>query len=788
MFRLFSKGAGRPVRTALRNREAYYLPWRASGGSCSQWPWYHPPTNTSSRYHSSTQQTDVAGGSEHNRPKNPTTAAATFLRKVERNQVPKSLICQRVEELLIQMLTRKLSPTEGPISLELLNVAIANANLPNERLIPRLFSLACQVMVGSGHPLALNEVIRQLWRLLDNQADFLTNDLPYNSHHVNDACAQYINGAVLESKRKKDKLSRERQIHIEKLMKRLGELYDDPSVPLVANIDSCNAFVMFLCNQGRPKEAYQQLKWMVDTSLDHPVEILPRVSSFTATISAFARTEPETSFEILQWMLDLHRTGSGNVPAPNTSCFNGLLDAWAKSGRKDAGEKTEQTLEWMQQLHDTEGLDTAPDEVSFNCCINAWANSPIPNAANHAESILRRMITMYENGSDVVPSNFSFNSAMNAWANSGARDAPDRVSNLLDLHTSMAKESSTSLEVNSYSYAIVLKAWENVGTDGDKRRSDNYVLKILDALDQMERDRIEKTPAIHNSAIMAISKFSMLSAILYFQEVEESYRNGKAAMDVRTFNSGLSIMASLNKPDIAERSTDILDRMVQYSKADPSVKPNHTTSNVILKILSRSPSPSAAKKADELLRDMEAQRSFETSQASYVTVIIAWGRSDDECKFDRVQELLKRYHRSVKAGAITNSSSPNVYNAALSVCQHNADDEKTRPKALETALYALSELRNVKSVKPDEKTYLTMFRAMNRLQEENLTERRETLDREFALCIKEGLVSRSILEALRDASPESFEQIFGPEGTPETVDIPHNWSKRSKRSPPANYR
>lgn len=796
MFRSVPKAAGIPLRVARKNNtKMYHFPWGASSWLCSQRHataqlWF---SSSSSRYLGSTRHDNTAG-SEHSSPNNnhPTTIATKFLNKVEKNRVPKNLICQRVEELLLQILRgEELTPKEGPVSLDLLNVAIANANLPNERLIARLFSLACQVMVGSGHPLALNEVIRQLWRLLDNHSDFLTNDLSYNSHHLNDACAQYINGAVLESNRTKKKLPQERRKQIEKLMRRLADLYDDPSVPLVANIDSCNAFVMFLCNQGRPKEAYQQLKWMVDASTkNHPVEIFPRVMSFTATIAAFAKEDPETSLEILQWMLDLHRAGSGNIPAPNVSCFNGLLDAWAKSGRKDAGERAEQTLEWMQQLGDTEGLDTAPDEVSFNCCIDAWANSPVPQAASRAESILRRMIIMYENGSDVAPSKFSFNSAMNAWANSGTRDAPDRVSNLLELKKAMAKESSTELEVDSYSYAILMKAWENVGTKSDHRTADGYVLKILDVVGQMEQDEIEKTPPIHNSAIMAISKFSMLSAILYFQEVEQSYINGKAVMDVRTFNSGLSVMAALNKPGIAERSMDILDRMMQYSKSDPSVKPNNTTSNIILKILSRSHSPSAAMKADDLLMEMENQRSFDTSQAliSFVTVIIAWGRSDDENKFDRVEGLLKRYQKSVQASAVaTNPSSPNVYNAALSVCQHNADDDKMKSRALKTAMYTLSELRKAKLAKPDEKTYSTLFRAINCLLDNNLGERHEILEKEFAHCIKEGLVSRPILEAVHAGSPKLFEQIFGPGTIPKTAEIPRHWSKRlgsSSRSSP----
>jgi hypothetical protein len=316
-----------------------------------------------------------------------------------------------------------------------------------------------------------------------------------------------------------------------------------------------------------------------------------------------------------------------------------------------------------------------------------------------------------------------------------------------------------------------------MGQKRSKPRSEKSISDILEVLHRMDQDGIEKPAAIHNSAIMAMSSFSVLAAMLYFLRVETEYRMGKASMDVRTFNSALSVMALLNKPDVAERSKDIVDRMWEYSKKDPSLQPNETTFNVMLKILSRSPSPDSARTADKILLDMEQQKSnLEVSQAAYVTVIIAWGRSKDADKFERVQKLLERYQHALQQWSNLRSSSPHIYNAALSVCQHNSNNE-WNSKAIYTMWFALDQLRQSKIAKPDQNTYVTLFQAINHVLHDS-DERYAAMEREFANCVKDGLVCQPILEALYDGCPRLFEQLFGQGQIPASVEIPHSWSKQ----------
>jgi hypothetical protein len=699
--------------------------------------------------------------------------AREFLRKLQNNQIQSAVATQRVEELLLGLLKEETAPDDGPLSLELLNAAVMRANLPSERLVPRIFSLACQIMVRSGHPLALNELHRQVWRLLEGHKDFMTNDIPYNTHHVNDACAQFINMAVHKSYNK-SRLDYETTKQVERLIRQMKSMYDDPSVPLVVSADACNAFIMYFCKLGKPEQAIEQLRWMLDDNTAHQVKLEPKLSSFSLSITAFANTgQPDKSMEIIQWMLSSFKSKDSLIPAPNRTCFNGLLHAWAKSGQKDAGEKAEQVLEWMQQLHETENLDTQPDEISFASCINAWAQSPGRDSPLRAESMLRRLMTMEKSGSGIKPTLSAFSSVMNAWARSDREDAPAKVEAILQIVEEISS-TTKDFELTAFPYTILIKAWENAARRANSRKAECSD-KALQILSRMQEMGITPPSAARNATIMALHEASAVNAVFYFLELEQQYRKGLVQLDTRTFNCGLNAIASMMKPDAAEKAMDVLLRMSGYSEEDSAVRPDETTFNVILKVLSRSKSKDAASRADKLLQDMISMPSVKPSYITYSTCIIAWGRSSEEEKFQRVQDLLLSFENSDKKSKLAGKLSNSVYNAALSVCYHNKSPALQK-QALETALFTMGKLRNVSKVKPDKTTYQSLFRVLT--MEPKGARRDELLETEFLRCIDDGLVTAEVLKIVQDASPAILEKFVGDNKTAQTDTIPKTWSSR----------
>jgi hypothetical protein len=693
--------------------------------------------------------------------------AQKYLKKLENKRIQSAVAVQKVEEILLELLKEENVPSDGPLALDLLNAAIKNANISKERIIVRIFSLACQVMVCSGHPLALKEIQRQTWRLLNGHRHFMTKDPIYNTHHVNDACCQYIILALNNSHRKW-RLDYETSQQIDRLIRRMRTLYQDPSVTLTISPEACNAFIMFYCKLGKPTEALTQLQWMINKG--HQV---PKLSSFSLTISAFANAaDPEKALEIIQWMLSSYSSSESRISPPNRTCFNGLLNAYAKSGRRDAGEKAEQTIEWMQQLHETENIDTQPDEISFASCINAWARSPRRDAPIRAEAILDRVINFHKNGTGVQPTLSAFCSVMDAWARSDRGNATAKVEELLNVVEDL-DASMENFELSAIPYTILIKTWENAARRSTGKSSTMACGdKALQILSRMQSMGITPPPATYNAIIMAINETSAINAVFFFLELEEMYRYGLIQLDTRTFNCGLNAIASMNKPDGAEKAMNVLQRMSEYSKSDSYVRPDETTFNVILKVLSRDHSKNAALKADNLLQEMIMISSVKPSFISYLTCIVAWGRSGDPDKFQRVRNLLDGFEANHRKKKLAGKLSISVYNAVLSVCHHNKSPELEQ-QALDTALFTMKKVRGTKKVHPDKTTYESLFRVFSMIPKSAAWD--AFLETEFSLCIEDGLVTPEIVELVQKASTDVLHKLIGSE---DPVSIPEKWSRR----------
>jgi pentatricopeptide repeat protein len=698
--------------------------------------------------------------------------AVHFLNQVQNQRIASGIVAQKTEEIYLQIITTDQIPQDGPLALELLQVALAHTQRPT--LIPRLFSLACQIMMRSGHPLAATEVRRAFGVLIGNHKKYFTNDLASNTHHVNDAFCQLIVPVVLDANRHKEKLDYDTRKQLDQAVARMQQLWDDPTIRVVASAEAYNAVIVYLCKQQRAKEAYKLLQRMVQIadSGNYPVPMIPPLPSFTMVVSAFGKLgDVDQATEILHWMLENQDT---SIPPPNSTCFNGLLDAWAKGGRKDAGTRAEQVLERMQQLHDTQGLDTLPTEYSYNICINAWARTPGPQSPIHAEAILRRMVDLHESGSEIGPSEPAFTSVMNAWANSERNDAPERVAAILHVMEDMAVTNNSSF-VNAIPYTILIKAWGRLASRSAGRKKQECADKIFGVVFHMEERGVTPTAPTHNAIIVALHDVWSTHGVFYFLELEEKFRDGLVEMNTRTFNCGLNAIATMNKPDQAEQAMAVLQRMYQYAEKNKNVRPDETTFNIILKVLSKSRSKDAALKANQLLLEMDDMPAVKPTYISYLTCIMAWGRSEDPGKFVNVQRLLSHFQETHRNRRLGGTLTVTPFNAALSVCAYNNGMPEMNSEALSTALDIMEELRRLKSVLPNQITYSSLFQAIGRTAEPGDLD--ALMARQFEHCIIDGLVSRELLKTLHGFSPSTFSQFLGDDEGPQNATIPKDWSK-----------
>lgn len=146
----------------------------------------------------------------------------------------------------------------------------------------------------------------------------------------------------------------------------------------------------------------------------------PDRDSFCYVIVAYSRCGGKQSAEqgelLLSEMKSLYAAGDSSVK-PTPSCYNALIDCWAKSGEGTFGaRKAEALLQEMQDWYDRGEKYMAPTVVTFNSVLNAWARSGTRCCGYKAEHILERMWRMYHDGDlKLKPNEFSYNTVRTNW-------------------------------------------------------------------------------------------------------------------------------------------------------------------------------------------------------------------------------------------------------------------------------------------------------------------------------------------------------------------------------------
>jgi hypothetical protein len=132
------------------------------------------------------------------------------------------------------------------------------------------------------------------------------------------------------------------------------------------------------------KEAERLLNVLIESYKEGKENMTPDRSSFNTVIKAYARAATNTkdgkhaakdARRILSMMEDPTSFGLGDIAKkiePDKVSCTSILTAWASSGERDAGEKAEQLLQRMEDMHSRGNRGIKPDTVTYNAVIKAW--------------------------------------------------------------------------------------------------------------------------------------------------------------------------------------------------------------------------------------------------------------------------------------------------------------------------------------------------------------------------------------------------------------------------------
>jgi pentatricopeptide repeat protein len=352
--------------------------------------------------------------------------------------------------------------------------------------------------------------------------------------------------------------------------------------------------------------------------------------------AAVVLQDPDFAEDVLNYLLE--PTVGALQPRAEVVSFNSVIDAWAKSGRKEAPAKAETVL---RKLIDYSN----PNVVSYNSVITAWANSNDEKAPHRAEELIREMIQCGLN-----PNESSYSSLLTAWARSKEDHAPDRAYAILKHMTNILKPSA-------YCYSAVISAYAN---QGNVQRAEQILMERCKHYQSTADRDLLPNLACFSSVIHAWSKSGrpespqMAEAIL--QQVYElaiSLDEPSLLPNAISFNPVLSAWAQSGDRDAPYRAEKILQRMqVLYEQGHADCQPDTMSFNTVLDCWAKSQMKDAPERAEAILRHMRClydagNKGVKPNIISYNSVMDAWARSKYPYAALRAQalfdEILKLY-------------------------------------------------------------------------------------------------------------------------------------------------
>eukprot|EP00980_Cylindrotheca_fusiformis_P018836 scaffold6276_cov138-Cylindrotheca_fusiformis.AAC.23 len=238
------------------------------------------------------------------------------------------------------------------------------------------------------------------------------------------------------------------------------------------DVVSYNTFLNCLNKASTRRKSFSKDFETAFRSLQRDQNVVPNRISFLALIDHHIQIgRVEKAEEVLKQMYKEY--AMSGVIEPDRGLFHKVLTAWSdyRSPRK-----AESLLFQMLELNQRHGFDVKPNVETYNRLLNAWAKSGERDSGERADSILRQMESFSVGGDDdVSPDIISYNTVLNAWASSGDPTAITRIEHLI---LEMILKGNPKLTPTVVSYGTWLKAIESSNED-DKGRRARGVVKTM---------------------------------------------------------------------------------------------------------------------------------------------------------------------------------------------------------------------------------------------------------------------------------------------------------------------
>ena len=269
-----------------------------------------------------------------------------------------------------------------------------------------------------------------------------------------------------------------------RVFRRMKQLHT-PDVP------AYGAIISALANGGSPEAAEQAEELLNEcdaTAKEMQDESMrPSQWCYSAAMQAWALSGSEEagrrSQAILQQLEDLYRSTGDTFYRPDHVTYGTLIRAWGTSKAPDAPERVDAILDVLRQAPKAENLLT---NLTLTNAMLCHCKSGRPDAGARSEALLREMEELAKAGAaKMKPDTIAYTNVIQAWAVSNVPDRVQHAQRLLDEMCDAYEAGDATLKPNTFSFGAFMLACVRVR--GDKQVQDEALKAALMAMTRLQK-------------------------------------------------------------------------------------------------------------------------------------------------------------------------------------------------------------------------------------------------------------------------------------------------------------
>ncbi len=473
------------------------------------------------------------------------------------------------------------------------------------------------------------------------------------------------------------------------LLNQMIELYESGIDKVKPNVVSFSTVMNGFAKLGQPEKAerlLQKLEWLFNKTLDPDWE--PDTAAYNTVMVAWSNVgQPDRANAILQDIL------AKSIVEPNERSFHAVLAGWAKIGH---AEKAEELLHQMHHSYAIGANKNPPTVMTYNMVLDAWAKSRRKDAWQRACDILYHMEDLYKAGDDGVQPNIqTWNTVFNCFQYCGKRDFHQSFK-LLDALFRAVDAGYVDGRPN-------IRTWNTLLAGCVRNTKDDYRVQQIWKL--MESSHCKPDIITYNTIFSCYSKYenrqdilhgmkhflaimrktkdlvpttatflAIIDAWISFGRVEmaEGVLNDlyKASAVSNNWEAGREpfhrVLLAWSRRNEPRRVESLVLWMEELHDRDgvENVKPTVVTYNILLQAWACSKERQAGERADLILREM-ASRSVTPTLESYNVALMAWANSGDAIAPAKIESLILEMILHGKAELTPDHTSYNTWVEAI---------------------------------------------------------------------------------------------------------------------------